>query len=515
MSNLQFVKKLYNGKNCYSDHMSAEEIGLLYLKSKVEDIVVEMISKERIVFLTGNPGDGKTFIIRAIEEKTSLENVYIQTDLNKEAQYDTIANEIISCYQHNRPAIIAVNEYPFLLLCRAIKTKSVEIYREIMDVKKSAISYDTSRPLGGKIAILDLNERTLMAKERHITDEIIVKFISLLHKETTGYQVLSDNISALSNEKIRRQVVEVFELAAFGCEHFVTRDILGALAFLFTACTMPEYENEPYYSAIFQGTNKLLKSIQQFDPIYITTPSLDEALWNGEVQSGWLLNAPTIWPNDKSFDDDVEGAIECFKSIKRKYYFENTDGHSLLALQPDEIRKCADIFTHFESQRKKIKERIIHAINKLFLPSSDDRRDLHIWTTHKFDMSKDAAIAVSSKSVESNDLEILMPRPADWLKGMEYTPDHIILKHKRQDEPRLIIDVDFLRTLDAIENGYPIGLLAPQYEQAVAIFLQQLDDLGLTEDNDDDEIIIANRKNNAKMIINIQNGKYGFEEGDN
>ena len=278
---------------------------------------------------------------------------------------------------------------------------------------------------------------------------------------------------------------------------------------------MPEYENEPYYSAIFQGTNKLLKSIQQFDPIYITTPSLDEALWNGEVQSGWLLNAPTIWPNDKSFDDDVEGAIECFKSIKRKYYFENTDGHSLLALQPDEIRKCADIFTHFESQRKKIKERIIHAINKLFLPSSDDRRDLHIWTTHKFDMSKDAAIAVSSKSVESNDLEILMPRPADWLKGMEYTPDHIILKHRRQDEPRLIIDVDFLRTLDAIENGYPIGLLAPQYEQAVAIFLQQLDDLGLTEDNDDDEIIIANRKNNAKMIINIQNGKYGFEEGDN
>ena len=53
MSNLQFVKKLYNGKNCYSDHMSAEEIGLLYLKSKVEDIVVEMIINERIVFLSG------------------------------------------------------------------------------------------------------------------------------------------------------------------------------------------------------------------------------------------------------------------------------------------------------------------------------------------------------------------------------------------------------------------------------------------------------------------------------
>ena len=33
MSNLEFVKKLYNGKNCYSDHMSAEEL-VEYYKGK-------------------------------------------------------------------------------------------------------------------------------------------------------------------------------------------------------------------------------------------------------------------------------------------------------------------------------------------------------------------------------------------------------------------------------------------------------------------------------------------------
>ena len=515
MSNLQFVKKLYNGKNCYSDHMTPEEIELLYLKSRVEDIVSEMISKNRIIFLTGNPGDGKTYIIKAIAEKISLDGVYVEKDLSLESNYDSVANKIIACYREGKPAIIAVNEYPFLLVCRAIKEQSVEIYKEIMDIKKSAIVYDVSQALGGAIAIIDLNARTLMSKERQLTEEIIVKIISLLKEEMTGYQVLTSNINALSNEAVRRQVVEVFELAAFGCEHYVTRDILGAISFLFTACTMAEYEDEPYYSAIFSGTNKLLKSVQQFDPIYLTTPSLDEALWNGELRSGWLLGAPTIWPNDRRFDDDVEGAIECFKGIKRKYYFENENGHALLLLQPDEIKKCAEVFTSFESQRKKIKERIIHAINKLFLPSSDSKRDLHIWTTHKYDVSQDATIAISSKSVESNDLEILMPRPADWLKGMEYTPDHIILKHKKSDMPRLRIDIDFLRTLDAIENGYPIGLLATQYEQAAANFLQQLDDRGLTEENDDGEIIIANRKNNSRMLINIQNGKYGFEEGDN
>lgn len=68
MSKLEFVKKLYNGKNCYSDHMTAEELNLLHISSKVEELICEMLYKGKIVFLTGNPGDGKTFIIKAIQD---------------------------------------------------------------------------------------------------------------------------------------------------------------------------------------------------------------------------------------------------------------------------------------------------------------------------------------------------------------------------------------------------------------------------------------------------------------
>ena len=55
MSKLEFVKKLYNGKNCYSDHMTAEELNLLHISSKVEELICEMLYKGKIVFLTGNP----------------------------------------------------------------------------------------------------------------------------------------------------------------------------------------------------------------------------------------------------------------------------------------------------------------------------------------------------------------------------------------------------------------------------------------------------------------------------
>ena len=76
----------------------------------------------------------------------------------------------------------------------------------------------------------------------------------------------------------------------------------------------------------------------------------------------------------------------------------------------------------------------------------------------------------------------------------------------------LRLDIDFIRTLNAIEDGYPVSLLAPQYEQAAAMFLQQLDDNKLTEENDDGEVIIASRKRSYKKVVSIQDGQYGFEE---
>lgn len=513
MSKLDFIKKLYNGKNCYSDHMNEDELGFLHIPSGVEQLVSEMLDKHKLVFLTGNPGDGKTFIIKAIEPCIVRNDAFVETDFNKVTQYDEVAKAIVDLYEKKRSTVIAINEYPFLLLCKEIKRIAPDIYSEIIRAKKAAITYEISEPIK-HIAVVDLNERNLLAKDNHLLDTLVTKMTGLLSSEPVHSPALQYNLRALQSADIKRQVISLLELASSDCEHFAVRDILGALSFMLTACTMDEYENQYYYSAIFNGSNDLLRSIQKFDPIYLSVPSLDEMLWNGSLNEGWLLEPPQKWPNDPSFEDDVDAAVECFKEIKRKYYFENLDGQGLLVLQPEEIRKSMETFTAFDSQKKKIKERLVRSINKLFLPSSDDKKQLHIWTTHRYDLSQEAAVAISSKSVDSSDLEIKMPRPADWLQGMEYMPNHIILKHRNGDAPVLALDTDFLRTLDAVENGYPVGLLASQYEQAAAMFLQQLDNYGFAEENDDGEIILASRINSSRKTVLIQDGKYDFEEGE-
>ena len=511
MSRLEFVRKLYNGRNCYSDHMSDEEIKLIHLSSGVEDIIGEMLMKDKLVFLTGNPGDGKTFIIKALGEVINDKAVYVETDLNNVRDYSPVVSRIIQCYEEKKPAIIAVNEYPFIQLCKEIRLQSQRIYDEIQESKKNAIAYNTSQPLTNRVAVVDLNERNLLGTDYEIMTLLIDRIIELLNEDELTDKYLKRNIRAMSQNNVKNQITAILHLAAAECEHFAMRDILGAVAYMFTACTMDESEGVPYYTAIFEGANDLLLRVQQYDPIYLTNPELDEKLWNGEISEGWIIDVPEKYPKDFT---DIDEAVECFKNIKRQYYFENSNGKKLLEFQPEEVFNCLNIFTNFDAQKRKIKEGLIQAINKLFLPSLDDRKQLHIWTTHRYDMSQEATVAVSSRAVDSSDLEIYMPRPADWLKGMEYVPDHIILRPKTKETPELIMDMDFLRTLDAVENGYPTGLLAPQYEQAASMFLQKLYDNGLSEANDDGEVLIASRTKGYKMNVFIQNGKYEFEEED-
>lgn len=509
MTRLEFVEKLYNGRNCYSDHMGSDELSLLHICSNAESLIADLLDRKKIVFLTGNPGDGKTFIIKALEESITTCQAYVETDLNNVRDYDAVARKLIDCYTYEKPAIIAANEYPFLQLLRSIKNLSPDMHDEIQRVRRSVIAYSFSAPLNGRIAVIDLNERNLLAPDYHLLEKLLDQLVSLLKEEPVYNDTLQYNLTALSNNVIKHQLLSLFDLAAAECEHFAVRDILGALAFMVTAGSSEDYPNHRYYRTLFEGSNELLRVIQQYDPVRLTVPEIDEQLWNGDISEGWYIAIPSKYPKDFK---DVAEAIECFKEVKRRYFFENAGGAKLMSLQPNEIIRSKNLFVKLEAQKKKTKETLILAMNKLFLPSSKDKGQLRIWTTHRYDMSIEAAVAVSSKSVNASALDLLAPRPADWLKGLEYAPDHLIMKPRGAEEPRLVMDVDFLRTLLAVDSGYPVGLLAPQYEQAVAIFLQQLDNDGFAEPNEDGETILASRKQSFQRTVYIQDGKYGFGE---
>lgn len=518
MNSLQFIKKLYNGKNCYSDSLTEDEIALLHIPSGVEQIVKEMVNTNRIVFLTGNPGDGKTYIIRALEESLTLKNVYIEKDMNSvtNEKMNDVISRIVECYHNDKSCIIAANEFPFFKLIRAARELAPELHNELLSVKKNIIIYGYSTLQLRRICIIDLNERNLLDKDRSVVVPIVSKFVELLRDSAGVNPVLDYNVTALQNELVIDQLLRLFNLVAMSGEHFAIRDILGTLAYSMTACTVDDEDiNGPYYDALFSGENELMSFIAQFDPVLLSKPSLDEQLWNGEKTDGWLMGIPAKWPKELT-DESVEEATRLFKSIKRKFYFENIYAKELNELQPIDYTECERIFVSLgnASNKRSILSMLINSMNRLYLSTDDEKERLRIWTSHSYDLSREAGAAVSTKYIDASDLDLVYPEPISWLKDMEFTPGSLIMKLKRDNNsPRLEIDVTLLRGLISIKSGYPASLLSGQYEQAISQFTQALASTSAARDYGDGELLIANRREGSRKKIFIEDNKYSFHDG--
>jgi hypothetical protein len=514
MSNLQLIKRLYRGKTCYSDALSEAELELLQLPSGVDTIVEQMIKDERVIFLTGNPGDGKTFIIRRALKAYS--DLYVIPDLNSltEAKMDEEIQKLLKCYRDHKPCIVAANEYPLLGLMRKLARVAPDFHKELLNIKQNTIIFNYSPVPLGRICVVDLNDRSLLDKERTIIEPTVKKFITLL-QDSRGINLQLDyNLNALSDSLVLQQYIKIFSLLSLTGEHFAIRDILGTVAYTLTACTSEDADEgvSNYYDAIFSGDNALMKVAANFDPVLLSKPSLDETLWNGELRDCWRLGVPEKWPCDIA---GVEQAVDLFKSIKRRFYFENELSRSLEELQPIDFQECEKILIEIRSKNKNIKRRLIRSMNRLFLSSDNESSRLRIWTTHGYDLSRESGAAVSTRYIDASDLELAYPEPVKWLNQLEYTPSYLVLRHKNALASRvcLQIDLDLLKTLIAIERGYPIALLSTQYELKLSQFLHSLCSAGAAKDYNDGEIILSNRREGTSKKIFIEDDKYELSTG--
>ena len=520
MDNLQFIQCIYYGKNLYADSMTQEQLDVLHIKSGIEEIISKMIGENRIVFLTGNPGDGKTFIIK-YQEKI-LKSVYTITDLNsidlESEKGMELVDRLYDCYINDKPAIIAANEFPFHMLTIKLKLEHQDMYEELNDVRNNILQIGYSRFGLRRICIIDLNERNLLEINSNMVGIILSKFTEMLKPYMNTNAVLTHNVKALSEENIQNQVSKIFENVSLVGKHFVVRDILLSLASILIKCTDEDVEEDSfYYDALFEGNNELMDYASQFDPVLLSLPTLDEKIWNGDITDGWLLGEPEKWPIQINKNEGgMEAAIDLFKSIKRKFFFENIYAEELSNLQPIDFKECTSVFKRIKQDNKNIKRMIIYSMNKIFLSTDEERDKLRVWTSHNYDISRTYTAAVSTRYIDIDDLELAYPELVDWLEDMEYIPSKIVLFYKENRECRIDIDVEFLRRLIMIRKGYPASLLSEQYEQSINRFSKRMVAIDACRDYPDGKILICNRKTGASQSIYVNNAKYSLgSEADN
>ena len=107
---VQFIRDFYRGTSAYADHVDESLLSYIHLTTKLDDAIVKAVKSGKDVVLTGNPGDGKTHIIRVLKKK--LEK--LPTPAIVELDASTLSNEQIydawcAANNQNAPFVIAIN----------------------------------------------------------------------------------------------------------------------------------------------------------------------------------------------------------------------------------------------------------------------------------------------------------------------------------------------------------------------------------------------------------------------
>ena len=107
---LQFIRDFYRGSSAYADHIDAGLLACIHLSTKLDSAIIEAVKGGKDVVLTGNPGDGKTHIIRML--KPSIDQLGLPVEIILDAS--TLSNTEIYQSWHDaresgRSYIIAIN----------------------------------------------------------------------------------------------------------------------------------------------------------------------------------------------------------------------------------------------------------------------------------------------------------------------------------------------------------------------------------------------------------------------
>jgi len=479
---VDFISGLYNKHSCYADRLTQDELSEIHIPTGLDASLRKWLAAKKDIVLLGNPGDGKTHLIRLVEDVIKRVNAEVVLDATAEKDYGRLVRKWKAASKASLPFCLAINQGPLNQLL-ADKSGSLPQLDDVAQQLRSLIYYDAPPKQPRKVIVVDLNLRSVLSPD------IIQRALqNILRKDVLDGcpEVFADetsdgflNRTAMSNVRVQERIVHLLTAASYTGHHVSMRDLQGFLSYmLLGGRSVKEMVRQPsdldcrYFNLCFEGEGELFDAIREvFEPERATLPTIDEHLWeNTGVRDGWLFGRPPFTP------DHLEDAWELFTTIKRQYFFEHADGSKLLGLQRDDNAAFLELLRSGGNASDRHLPRVLKAINAFFCPERDeDGMTLRLWGSQQYD-GHSPRVFVSCYQIPREKFELLVPKLAPWLTGaMDYRPDHLLLRYKGDGGSLgLRIDRGLWRALALASRGMPLSLRSPQYSVALQAFTTQL-----------------------------------------
>lgn len=507
------VKSLYRGRGSCADHHDFALMKDIHIPTPVDGFVRERAAG-RVIFITGNPGDGKTHLLRHLEAELRAAKVEVILDANERTEAEIIAAVEKALERRGRGLAVAINEGVLHQVLHAGDDERPwrkEVERQLL----SPVAYrEEDPPKDDRVLVLDLNMRN------NLTPDVIQRALEGVLRLSSPCQGcprascdLQRNAARLGDVAVTRLAALLGRCGASGA-HSTMRDLQGFLSFLLwgtRSCgEVKAGRGAParYWESAFEGgSGPLFEAARRHDPRGRTAPILDHSLWRGDdAPEAWLERRDDLSAHN---GETLEQRLEWFVSRKRRALFEHRDGEALLAGSVDPVD---DLFDQLLRHGTGPVRRLIQMINRFFGANKEGGEVLRIWCTHRYD-AKPPRFAASTARIPAENLELLRPRPRPEVAAAfpDYRSDHclLVLRGEKELARGLRVDRALLVALHAAEGGLSPSFRVGEPEARLSGFLDKLSKSAYRDD-EQLEIRLVDRDlhDTARYAVDIASGRY-------
>jgi Domain of unknown function (DUF4338) len=509
-SDLAFVRDLYRGRSAYADGTSPEVLARFHVRTPLDDAIVEALRAGRDVVLTGNPGDGKTHLLRFLARE--IDAIEPRPDVVLDAssiRNDSLHRRWAEARSAGRPICAAINEavlfrvaqdYPDFAPVQAARTQVTD-----------AVTYDgDSAGEIGDVVVFDLSRRNVLA------EPIVAAVLDRLTDETAWRQCArcpatgcdyTNNRALLREPRVRERLQILLDRVSRRGYHATLRELQALVAFLLLGGQTCEEmlrrahdrSQSPFHRLFRQGEGALFEQLRRtFDPARVSHPVWDERLLMANTDRGdWVEGAPTTWDALEPTDHP-----DRFEGRKRVFYFCHREGVSLLHLAGDDESQFAEFLAECARSPSSARRKLGRLINRFF-GGADGGTELRIWESHRYNHGPRRTVYSSTKRALSQ-FEIVRPRlrpPMD--RGFAVAEDHVLLRLGAEPHIRLRVDFALYELLLQAERGVPALSLDGEPVRRLWAFMEQLSLASATEGSSEVAITVLNRATRQRAVVTV------------
>ena len=509
---LDFIRDFYRGSSGYADFIDYRFLSRVHVVTKMDAAIIEAVSAGKDVILTGNPGDGKTHIIRILQKQ--LDMLPVEPVIEMDAS--TAANQAIyekwrCAKEAKRPFVIAINAAVLLSLAKEFPA-FVPITQAKEQMIKATIYHDEVID-NDNISVFDLSKRE--ALEPSIVCDVITNMTKDEHfAQCHGCQFKGlcpavKNAELIKSGLFQQRLNIILTQVALQGYHATLRELQSLVSFLIfgnrSCAKLTTTSSENKYdlcNLLYQGDGRLFDAIRgAFDPAKVSHPVWDEHILSNTMSADTWVTGYTVSPEALNPSN-----TELFNLRKRQFFFFNTNGEVLLSISDDTVIK----FQHFlEQEDKAIIKDMIQKLNAFFGTTATNS-ELEIWASHRYNNAP-RKILMSTGKMKRSDFKVGRPKLNSIMEtGIKMVQNYVRIEKKDAPDVFLKVDFDMYSLLLEAERGVPVLLMESDTVKKVWRFIEQLqneDDI-----NDEDDISIAlfdvQGKREVKVVIDRESKRY-------